>query len=247
MSASAARMDPKPVQTPHVPIVVGGHKKRSLRRAAQYGNGWYGFRLTPEQLKPILEKLDVALEQVGRTRDGYRILVTPTDEDEGNHRSICRTWSRSIGPTVGVTETTQDRFYDYLSWNLMFASQNRLVRQNKYYSQSPLQAGVAHAEVKIATFAGGCFWCGKDFDHVPGVVKTISGYTGARSRPHLQNCNASGAVTERRCKSTMTRTKFRTPTSKCSGAVWTQQTVAVSSATEERATRPQSLCGQCRA
>ena len=56
-------MDPKPVQTPHVPIVVGGHKKRSLRRAAQYGNGWYGFRLTPEQLKPILEKLDVALEQ----------------------------------------------------------------------------------------------------------------------------------------------------------------------------------------
>ena len=31
----------------------------------------------------------------------------------------------------------------------------------------------------IATFAGGCFWCVEsDFDHVPGVTKTISGYTG---------------------------------------------------------------------
>ena len=30
-----------------------------------------------------------------------------------------------------------------------------------------------------ATFAGGCFWCVEsDFDKVPGVVETISGYTG---------------------------------------------------------------------
>jgi len=31
----------------------------------------------------------------------------------------------------------------------------------------------------IATFAGGCFWCVEsDFDTVPGVLRTISGYTG---------------------------------------------------------------------
>lgn len=31
----------------------------------------------------------------------------------------------------------------------------------------------------VATFAGGCFWCVEsDFDHVPGVIRTISGYTG---------------------------------------------------------------------
>ena len=30
-----------------------------------------------------------------------------------------------------------------------------------------------------ATFAGGCFWCVEsDFDMVPGVVETVSGYTG---------------------------------------------------------------------
>ncbi len=31
----------------------------------------------------------------------------------------------------------------------------------------------------LATFAGGCFWCTEsDFDKVPGVISTTSGYTG---------------------------------------------------------------------
>lgn len=32
---------------------------------------------------------------------------------------------------------------------------------------------------EFAVFAGGCFWCMEsDFDHLPGVVATVSGYTG---------------------------------------------------------------------
>ena len=35
------------------------------------------------------------------------------------------------------------------------------------------------ADIKTATFAGGCFWCTEsDFDKVPGVISTTSGYTG---------------------------------------------------------------------
>ena len=35
--------------------------------------------------------------------------------------------------------------------------------------------------IKIATFAGGCFWCTEaDFEKSPGVVKVISGYTGGQ-------------------------------------------------------------------
>lgn len=46
---------------------------------------------------------------------------------------------------------------------------------------------------KVAIFAGGCFWCvEKDFDHVPGVLKTISGYTGG----HLDNPTYKDVVRE---------------------------------------------------
>jgi len=32
-----------------------------------------------------------------------------------------------------------------------------------------------------AVFAGGCFWCTEsDFDHIPGVISTTSGYSGGR-------------------------------------------------------------------
>jgi methionine-S-sulfoxide reductase len=34
---------------------------------------------------------------------------------------------------------------------------------------------------KMATFAGGCFWCSQsDFDHLPGVISTKVGYTGGK-------------------------------------------------------------------
>lgn len=37
----------------------------------------------------------------------------------------------------------------------------------------------APAATATATFAGGCFWCVEvDFDKVPGVISTTSGYTG---------------------------------------------------------------------
>lgn len=41
-------------------------------------------------------------------------------------------------------------------------------------------------ELRIATFAGGCFGCIEaDFEKLPGVVKVISGYTGKKRKPYL--------------------------------------------------------------
>lgn len=40
-------------------------------------------------------------------------------------------------------------------------------------------AAPAPSSTAVATFAGGCFWCVEaDFDKVPGVLSTTSGYTG---------------------------------------------------------------------
>jgi probable F420-dependent oxidoreductase len=40
---SGVDAQPRPVQKPHPPIVVGGHSPAAFRRAVARGNGWYGF------------------------------------------------------------------------------------------------------------------------------------------------------------------------------------------------------------
>jgi probable F420-dependent oxidoreductase len=71
------RLDPKPVQKPHLPILVGGHSAAALRRAARYGSGWYGFAIGPEQTAQELQRLDKALAAEGRSRNGFEIVITP--------------------------------------------------------------------------------------------------------------------------------------------------------------------------
>jgi len=46
----------------------------------------------------------------------------------------------------------------------------------------------------VATFAGGCFWCVEsDFDKLPGVISTTSGYTGGRvANPDYEQVSSGG-------------------------------------------------------
>lgn len=45
-----------------------------------------------------------------------------------------------------------------------------------------------------AVFAGGCFWCTEaDFDKIPGVISTTSGYTGGKlANPTYERVSAGG-------------------------------------------------------
>ncbi|MFT5393086.1 MAG: putative F420-dependent oxidoreductase [Gammaproteobacteria bacterium] len=71
-------MYPKPVQTPTLPVTVGGHSNGALRRAAKYGAGWYGINLSPSETTPILKKLNTYLEQEGREPNSLRIVMGTT-------------------------------------------------------------------------------------------------------------------------------------------------------------------------
>jgi len=77
------RFEPKPVQRPHPPIVVGGQAPAALRRAARYGNGWYGFALTVAQAAPIVTELRELRASMGRGDEPFEVSLTtfePLDE-----------------------------------------------------------------------------------------------------------------------------------------------------------------------
>jgi peptide-methionine (S)-S-oxide reductase len=73
----------------------------------------------------------------------------------------------------------------------------------RWLSSAFFFAAAAHAATTVtvppgdavATFAGGCFWCMEPpYDKLPGVVATISGYTGgAKTNPSYEDVS-SGAT-----------------------------------------------------
>ncbi len=59
-------------------------------------------------------------------------------------------------------------------------------------TSSSTATGPAPSGLAKATFAGGCFWCVEaDFDKVPGVISTTSGYTGGKvANPSYEQVSA---------------------------------------------------------
>jgi len=69
---------PRPVQKPHPPIVVGGMSPSALRRAAHYGNGWYGFALDLAATERAIESLRAAEQRFDRPSALGRLEITVT-------------------------------------------------------------------------------------------------------------------------------------------------------------------------
>lgn len=57
---------PKPVQDPHPPIVVGGHSRAALARAARIGSGWFGWLTNPDRTRELTRQLDGLVESEPR-------------------------------------------------------------------------------------------------------------------------------------------------------------------------------------
>jgi len=72
------KLDPKPIQKPHIPIFIGGYADAAWRRAADYGAGWYGFNRDIAGTKDALGKLDAAFAKAGKKRAApFQIVITP--------------------------------------------------------------------------------------------------------------------------------------------------------------------------
>lgn len=69
------KCNPKPVQKPHPPIILGGMAKNTLRRVATWGDGWMPNRTTPAELEKGRAMLDTLAAEMGRDPASLTITV----------------------------------------------------------------------------------------------------------------------------------------------------------------------------
>ena len=81
---SGIQSNPRPVQQPHPPIIVGGDSQVAFRRAVAQGNGWYGWHGL-EGTVEVLKGLEKAAQEVERPESlgPLEISVCPTREEPG--------------------------------------------------------------------------------------------------------------------------------------------------------------------
>lgn len=69
-------LDPKPVQTPHPPVLIGGNgEKLTLRAVAKHADGWNALTLTPRELEEKLEVLKKRCNEVERNFDDIEVSI----------------------------------------------------------------------------------------------------------------------------------------------------------------------------
>ena len=74
---------PKPFQTPHPPIIVGGAFPHAARRAIRYGNGWIprADALEHEGVGRVIKAFRALAVEAGRDPDGLPISIFRVPED----------------------------------------------------------------------------------------------------------------------------------------------------------------------
>lgn len=73
------RSEPRPLQRPHPPILVGGMSPQAFARAVRQANGWYGFHLSPEHVERARDALAEAARRVERPASlgPLELTITP--------------------------------------------------------------------------------------------------------------------------------------------------------------------------
>jgi len=103
--------EPKPVQRPGPPVLVGGESVAALRRAARLGDGWIGMGHTFESAPPQIDRLRRELEANGRSLEGFQVclggpVASEADverwESIGVTRLLVSPWRRSPDALEGL-------------------------------------------------------------------------------------------------------------------------------------------------
>ena len=116
-SFEAVAFEPKPLQRPWPPLLVGGESRAALRRAAFLADGWLGLGHTPETVRPIVEQLQALRVEAETTDTRFWITVggeiSQRDDlrrfsEAGVDRVLVSPWRRSSEALEGLRRLASD-------------------------------------------------------------------------------------------------------------------------------------------
>lgn len=83
-------IEPKPVQKPRPPILIGGYAEQTIQRTVAYGDGYIAGNVPLNQVRPLIERLERAAEAAGRQSDQLELVsrgsVRIFDTPQGDNR-----------------------------------------------------------------------------------------------------------------------------------------------------------------
>jgi probable F420-dependent oxidoreductase len=116
------RVEPKPVQRPHPPVLLGGTADAALRRAGRMADGWISssgqdLRSIGEAIETVQDGAREAGRDPGRLRFVCRGVVRLRPAGAADRRLLSGTWDEIRGDLAllaeqGVTETFLDLNFD---------------------------------------------------------------------------------------------------------------------------------------
>ncbi len=106
----AVMFEPKPVQSPHPPMIIGGESPAAWRRAARH-DGWIGLGHTPESVRVPVARLAELRRAEDRDDSPFLVVVGGTVADDsdvedyaaaGVDRLIVSPWARTRDVADGL-------------------------------------------------------------------------------------------------------------------------------------------------
>lgn len=100
----AVRCNPKPVQEPHPPVLLGGASKNVFKRVVRWGDGWLPIRVTPEDVKAARAALSELAEAAGRDPEAITITVHGQNPERDLIQSFEAAGANSVVVRVNATD-----------------------------------------------------------------------------------------------------------------------------------------------
>lgn len=104
---------PKPVQTPHPPVLIGGMSEKTIERVLEYGDGWMPNMIgqEPEALDGLMGQLRHRADELGQERTHVTLIGAPMDKavishyrDLGIDRCALLLPTKSESETLGILD-----------------------------------------------------------------------------------------------------------------------------------------------